>query len=186
MGFFDFFKKKKKVTLLDKLNELQEKSDKISNSALQFYKLTCVTLPKKLFHDPENFIQDLYKRGKHAIIVVFSESCLEMGQLPKKDDVNLISFDMINLRSYEFFVINFPHLTKNENNGLPVPTPISIAILKDKNTLRYFVLGLSAMPSVECSIREVTKELNQMNLGFVPKLNSKQFIEEIVLKLENF
>lgn len=186
MGFFDLFKKKKQETLLDKLNELQEKSDKISNSALQFYKLAYVTLPKELFLDPEKVIQDLYKRGKQAIIVIFSGCCLEMGQLPKKDDVNLITFDIINLKSYEFFVINFPRLTKNENNGLPVPTPVSIAILKGNNTIRFFVLGLAAIPSVDCSIREVTKDSTQLNLGFVHDLNSTQFVEDIVHRLENF
>lgn len=184
MGIFDFFRGKKQVSLLDKLKELEEKSNKISNSALQFYNFAYDTLPIKILMDSQKVLTDFYKRGKHAAIVIFSESCLEMGQLPKREDVNLINFEIKTFGPYEFFVINLPRLSKNENNGLPVPTPITIIIVKHNNFLRLFILGLAAIPSVECSIREVNKDRVQSNFGFVTELTTSQFIESLIQIME--
>ncbi len=182
MGLLDFLKKPKPKTLLDEINESIDESTVDTNSALQFYNFAYDTLPKKLFEHPNRLIGDFQSRGKVAVVALYVENCMKLGGLPKREDVDQIKIEQAEKNTYKFFVINFPALQKNEQNGLPILTPISISITYNDNSCRLFVLG-SGMFGGEPTLREVTKDGSNTNLGEASGKSNTSFVEDILQNL---
>lgn len=180
MGIFDFFRKKKQRSALDLFDELS----KDSNTAVIFYKFAYDTLPTELFVNPNKVIQDYYKRGKTAVFATLTGTCLEIGQLFKREEVDKINIEILEKEGFKFFIINLPEVLDNIYKELYILTPISVAIVENNTHFRLFILGIG-FPGKRPTLREVDKHKRNMNLGYASGKNNENFIHDIIEFINN-
>lgn len=188
MGLFDFFKgksssEKKPKTVYDELSNILKEGSKNSNSGLQFYRFAYVHLPRLLFENANNSLVKIYSKEKEEVVTEFTKSCLSSGTMPKSSDIEKISINFYESKHTKIVIINFPQIENATHNGLPILPPIKIGIAQDTESLRYFIVG-NSLSSGSYTLREVSSNMTNSNLGPASGLSDDAFLSDINSKLE--
>lgn len=145
MGLFDIFRKKRKITVLDKANEIMEKYSKNTDTPLMCYKMAYITLPQELYQNSHATLNRIRTRPESAGFLFYTKACMSQGCMPKRDDATAFFIHIGRLTSNEtFYIIQYPPPQPLRlDAGLPVLAPYFSAIIVDETSgqFSYFVLG---------------------------------------------
>ncbi len=168
MGLFDIFRKKRKITVLDKANEIMERYSKNTDTPLMCYKTAYVTLPQELYQNAQTTLNRISTRPESAGFLFYTKACITSGCTPRRAEASEFFTHIGQLTAGKtYYIIQYPSPQPLRlDAGIPVFAPYFSSVIVDETSgeFSYFVLG--QMLKGGTSLRTVNANGANISLGY--------------------